>query len=268
MSNVPAEPSRLSAPEIEALTLEELDELLKSEAHYARTETRNYGERDPLDDPGSLVWRCKRECTAELTLDTPSVRQVRMARGGAVRKDTLVQSVKCSACGLEGPPSLREWRAVVDWNYLRARVGEGSLEHFPFFNLRGLTPEQRVRRLESVQYDLTLRRALERKRKAAGLEVGGRFLAKIDAYLGWANIALALARHPSASKGSSQEPLPNAGTEGISASGRLVPVSGKLSGKRTDDDPDAAGHAAASRNLFSYASRRPQPGRRYLRRSA
>ncbi len=59
--------------------------------------------------------------------------------------------------------------------------------------LTGLDAGNSTNRLESIKYDLTLRRAQAKKQKAQGKEVGGRVLAKIDAFLGWANVALRIA---------------------------------------------------------------------------
>lgn len=64
----------------------------------------------------------------------------------------------------------------------------------------GLTREQRLEKLEAIRYDLAVRRTLGRKRQALGKDVGKRFLAKIDAYLGWANVALALAKRKQGSR--------------------------------------------------------------------
>ncbi len=185
---------RLTARELDQLSITELQALLASPQHYAHTATRNYGEDDPVREPGRLVYRCKSECPASLKYDHPSAAQLKMSKGVALQAAGAANFVSCVACGREGPPSLREWRAVVDWNYVNAREGRGDLDNFPFFNLAGLPAAEKLERLESIRYDLFVRRTLERKRKEAGEDVGGRFLAKLDAYRGWANVALALVK--------------------------------------------------------------------------
>ncbi len=198
---------RLTARELEALSVEALQALLRSPQHYAAT-TRNYGDRDPLVEPGRLVWRCDADCPASLRYDTLDEELLSLARGTAIRQGTAANFVKCDQCQRVGPPSLREWRAVVDWNYLRAKEGLGDVAHFPFFLLDGLTREEQIAKLESIRYDLTVRRTLERKRKEAGAEVGKRFMAKIEAYLGWASVALALLQPTAPSRKRSAQPRP------------------------------------------------------------
>lgn len=48
--------------EIDALTLEELDCVLASDAHHHRTPSRNYGEMDPLSTVGVQMVRCSARC--------------------------------------------------------------------------------------------------------------------------------------------------------------------------------------------------------------
>lgn len=48
--------------EIDALTLEELDCVLASDAHHHRTPSRNYGEMDPLSTVGVQMVRRSARC--------------------------------------------------------------------------------------------------------------------------------------------------------------------------------------------------------------
>lgn len=186
---------RLSKAELEELDEQQLQTILHSAEHHARTVSRDYGPRDPLNRPELLIYRCDQKCGARLVYDTPTPQQLAISGGEKLQQAQAANSVRCDACGKDGPPSLRDWRAVVDWNFLHAREGRGSLDGFPFFQLDGLVLEEAIAKLESIRYDLTVRRTLERKKKKSGAAVGGRYLAKIEAYLGWASVGLAYAKH-------------------------------------------------------------------------
>jgi hypothetical protein len=185
---------RLDHAAIEALSLAQLDAILASPEHYAATVTRNYGERDPLERAGELLFRCTCGAQPAVLYDQPSADQLAQMSRPLPPGTRQAYFVACEACGHRSPPSLREWRTVVDWNYRQTPRCSPPLADFPFFNLAGLAPEQALARLESIQYDLSLRRAQARKQKLAGRDVGGRYLAKIDAFLGWAHVALKIAR--------------------------------------------------------------------------
>ncbi|MBK6616272.1 hypothetical protein [Ottowia sp.] len=178
------------AVRIESLTLLEIESILSSDAHYAATQTRNYGERDPLHDPADCLFRCPCGNTPVLNYAAPPPNALRLLSRPLSRGDGNAFYVGCPACGKVGQPSLRDWRAVIDWNYLTASVQAGSLGAVPYFNLAGLTAQQAKDRLNSIKYDLSLRRAQAKMRREQGDDVGGRFLARIDAYLGWANVAI------------------------------------------------------------------------------
>jgi hypothetical protein len=179
----------LSSSRIEALSLAEIENILHSDEHYGATVTRNYGTLDPLEEPARLIFPCHCGSRAQLHFDTPTAEQMRGSRP-LPAGETQAYSVRCGQCGRAGSPSLRQWRAVVDWNYLNAQAFALPLPAFPFFNLAGLSAAQAQDKLESIRVDLALRRAQAKKQREQGAKVGGRYLAKIDAFLGWANVGL------------------------------------------------------------------------------
>ena len=177
----------------DAFSLEELQRLLSSDGHYSATPTRNYGLIDPLERPSGLLFLCSCGERPRVERGTPPPKARVQYRPLPAGSESRAYHVACSSCGKAAQPSLREWRAVVDWNYTHADSRGGSLAQFPFFNLAGLSRTEAVERLNSIKRDLLLRRALARKQREHGIEVGGRFTAKIEAYLGWVNVALRIA---------------------------------------------------------------------------
>jgi hypothetical protein len=218
-------PERLSKDQIEQLSSAQLRSLVQSDAHYNATATRNYGPLDPLsseateyvfacpgDGSGDIEGNSSGICQPRLVYTLPSHQQVSAVRGHAISLDKPCYFVACAGCGARGNPSLRNWRAVVDWNFQQASRGRGSLAKIPFFNLAGLAPADAQSHLESIHYDLALRKALAHKDREAGVDVGGAFRARIDAYLGWANVGLRLL------KGSRRRtPAHNASTSELAA---------------------------------------------------
>jgi len=186
---------------IDDMSIPDIEAILGSVAHYAATQTRNYGERDPIDRPSELLFRCTCGGKVDVKYEIPPAEAMRLLSRPLNTADGRAFFVKCGGCGRLGAPSLREWRAVVDWNYMSASSRNGSFDGFPFFNLVGMSTEDGVARLKTIKYDLALRRAHAKKRKASGIDVGGRFLAKIDAYLGWAHVGLRVAEGAGPRKG-------------------------------------------------------------------
>lgn len=189
-----AERERPAVPlaEVERLSLEQIEAILASDAHYNASATRNYGLRDPLDESTELLFRCTCGTAAHARQGEAPPRALQRLKQPL--PEGTAHWVECPSCGRVGKPSLRQWRAVVDWNYEAASSRHSSLDGFPFFNLAGVPGDEVESYLESIRYDLTLRRAQARKRRERGIEVGRRFLAKIDAYLGWVNVALRVLR--------------------------------------------------------------------------
>lgn len=174
------------------MSIEQLEAILQSDQHYQATPSRNYGERDPLEATSDLMLACT--CGAPLVMlegrtIQATVRHQPLPRD---RESSAYQAI-CARCGRADAPSLRHWRAVVDWNFRSAKMFRAPLAEFPFFNLAGLSDDQCVERLNCIKYDLMLRRALAKRQREAGKDVGGRFLARLDAYLGWINVGLRVA---------------------------------------------------------------------------
>lgn len=181
------------ATDPDEMTLPELQQLLSSDAHYKVTPTRNYGLRDPLDRPEELLFACSCGSQPRVDRGPPPPHAPLKYRPLPAGTETRACHVACPGCGKRAAPSLREWRAVVDWNFAHATGKAHSLEAFPYFNLAGLTRQESLQRLNGIKRDLLLRRALARKQREAGIEVGGRFVARLEAYLGWVNVALRVA---------------------------------------------------------------------------
>lgn len=176
--------------QIRALSIEQIEQILNSPEHYERTPSRNYGERDPLTNAGEYIISCCKPTRAQLitvsTKDLPPQWSSRLSM-----RSSVAQVVRCEECGRQGTPSLREWRAVIDWCFIRAQAGCGTLEDIPFFNLRGFSSEKARSHIEAIRHDLQLRVELAKKRRDLGVkDVGGRYIAKLDAYVGWCNVAL------------------------------------------------------------------------------
>jgi hypothetical protein len=179
---------------IDHLSLEQIEAILESDEHYRHSPTRNYGLLDPLEGASALLFRCVCGARPAMHHAVPPAAVLRRVKQPLPSADGRAYYVLCGGCGRAGKPSLREWGAVVDWNYEAAASRRGSLDDFPFFNLAGVPVAERLEYLESIRYDLALRRAQARKRRDRGEDVGRRFMAKIDAYLGWVNVALRVIR--------------------------------------------------------------------------
>lgn len=202
--------------EIEKLTLADLDRVLTSDEHHRRTPSRNYGDRDPLSVDEPPIIRCEGTCRPALFLvDASEVREDWVARLAV--KPTVANRVRCDRCQKAGPASLREWRAVINWNYDRACEGAGRIEDIPFFNLAGMPGPDALVRLKAIRLDLWLRLAQARAGNRVGRPVGGKYLAKIEAYLGWANVAILILERKVRSKGESSP-----GNESFITAGAMI----------------------------------------------
>lgn len=173
--------------DIENLPLHELDRILGSDAHHRRTPSRNYGDRDPLSTEGLQAFRCSAECAPSMGTVAEDL-SVRAPQGDVAAK--VLHVVRCEACGKAGGPAGREWRALVNWNYERAAEGVGQLDGVKFFNLVGLDAAEALCRVRAIRLDLWLRIAQGRCAIQAGKKVGGKYIAKLEAYLGWVNVAI------------------------------------------------------------------------------
>lgn len=190
----PAPHGRPALGDLDQLTLEQVEDILASDEHYRESRTRNYGLRDPLDDTRELLFACTCGATPLARQGEPPAKALQRLKQPLPAGESRAYWVECPSCARVGKPSLREWRAVVDWNYEVAPARRGSLDGFVFFNLAGVPAAERVAYLESIRYDLALRRAQARRKRERGIDVGRRFVAKIDAYLGWVNVALRVLR--------------------------------------------------------------------------
>lgn len=190
-----------------AMTLAQIDTVLESDAHYAATPTRNYGDADPLVNAAQQVFDCKCGSPACLVLDKPPAKALAGMRNAKVMDDGRTYFVKCTRpeCESVGQPSLRDWRAVIDWNFMRGRA---TLEDVPYFNMRGMSPAQAQKHIEAIRWDLALRLAKADKERAAGLDVGGLYIARLNAWFGWAGVAQQVAKACAQAQSSVEQDAP------------------------------------------------------------
>lgn len=177
---------------IKNLSLEEIEETLRSDEHYLATPTRNYGERDPVRDAPALTFPCS--CghpQPRPVFDFPDAEQLRRQGGGPPGPPRRRHFVRCEACGKRGRSTAQAWAAVIEWN--REHVSPDlPVSAFPFFQLAGKSLDEAREKIGAIRRDLELRRAEARRRSAEGIETGRAYRARIDAYLGWAICASSL----------------------------------------------------------------------------
>lgn len=174
------------------LSLEAIDALLASDAHYQATPTRNYGPHDPVRDALRFITPCR--CgsgPAELVFDFPDAGQLERQGGGPPGEPRRRHFVACRACGQRGRSTASDWYAVIEWNR-ELYDAATPYESFPFFNLAGLDVATAQDRVKAIRHDLELRKAQARLRSAAGIETGRRYRERIEAYLGWTLAAASL----------------------------------------------------------------------------
>lgn len=180
--------------DIDDLCLDELDLILASDEHHRRTPSRNYGERDPLSVDGLPVVACDVGCSPTLSVVVPSgMAGERHAFGDD--RPRACWAVRCERCDRQGGQSHRDWRALVNWSYERAADGVARIDDVRFFNLAGLREADALSRMRAIRLDLWLRIAQGRHGVEVGRKVGGKYLVKLDAYLGWANVAIMVLSH-------------------------------------------------------------------------
>ncbi|MBI5256217.1 MAG: hypothetical protein HY855_06950 [Burkholderiales bacterium] len=174
------------------LSLEAIDALLSSDAHYQATPTRNYGPHDPVRDAPRFILPCG--CgggPATLVFDFPNVEQLARQGGGPPGEPRRRHFVACEACGHRGRSTAQDWYAVIEWNRELCSAAV-PYESFPFFNLAGLDVATAQDRVKAIRHDLELRKAQARLRSEAGIETGRRYRERIEAYLGWTMAAASL----------------------------------------------------------------------------
>jgi hypothetical protein len=167
---------------------------LYSDAHYKNTVTRNYGEFDPIAETRNHINPCICGSGGNLINDTPALTQLRGAGANAFSVPRWF--ISCDHCRIKGPAARNSWQAILDWN--RGHLSKkNSYKSLPLFGLKPLSIDQAHDRLISIRTDLELR-IKEAKIKRNDQTVpdkdkpGGRYVAKMRAYLAWAIYAQAL----------------------------------------------------------------------------
>jgi hypothetical protein len=167
---------------------------LGSDEHYQSTVTRNYGEFDPIAQTRDHINLCHCGKPGVLANDAPSPTPRRATP--AVEPSASYWYVYCQSCQTNGPATRNNWQAILDWNRgpLSKKPSYGDL---PLFGLAPLTPEEALARLNSIRLDLELRiKEARHKRDDKTIpekdKPGGRYVARMRAYLAWAIYAQTL----------------------------------------------------------------------------
>lgn len=169
-------------------SLMKITERLGSDEHYQSTVTRNYGEFDPIAQTRDYINLCNCGKPGVLVNDIPAPIPRRVKP--IVEPLAPYWHVYCQSCQVDGPATRNHWQAILDWNRgpLSKKPPYGDL---PLFGLGLLTPEQALTRLNSIRLDLELRiKEARHKRYDKTIpdkdKPGGRYVAKMRAYLAWA----------------------------------------------------------------------------------
>lgn len=162
-----------------------LDQLVKfknelaSEKHCERTETRDYGTHDPFVVP--LV-RCEK-CN-----NYPDI--------SLVWPEKLKTNIYCSDCCRRiHHPQSAEWKAKLHWWAIN--LNSSSYRDIPLFGVSHLDVPAARRRVAGIRRDLELRKGIAEAEWVLSEIMdtrppGREYLAKLDCYLGWSMLALAL----------------------------------------------------------------------------
>lgn len=192
------------------------DSRLSSRPAAGATETgigviRQYGSHDPVLDAPRFIWRCACGEHPALHFENADAEQVVSPAGvetgfqassnwvtsSSLLPDTLPAGspyhvVRCSYCGRQSRPAPLPWEAITDWNRTNLALGM-SLEHFPFFELKGLDARLARTKLMGIRTELETKRIHAKQRTPKGSDMGRRYRERIDAYLRWVVVAQALA---------------------------------------------------------------------------
>lgn len=172
------------------MSLVDVQRILGSSAHRTETPTRDYGPCDPLAVVEESIFPCPCGIRPRMVHDSPPEAVRTLSRTVKLTAEGKAWFILCPHCGRAGPASLRDWRAMLDWNFQQAEGRHGSLEHVPFFGLAGTPANEAAARLRAISWDLALRIREARLRKEAGHDISGRYLVRLEAYRGWAQVAL------------------------------------------------------------------------------
>ncbi len=155
-----------------------LDEL-NSEEHKERTETTYYGHHIPFDVPLVNCDSC----------NTPP-------QFGKVGTFNNRWNIACPSCNkMIQHPQSEPWKAQLLW-WQRNLAGH-TYQQLPLFSLATLDAPAARRRLAGIRRDLELKKALAEVEDLLSnitnvSHPGVEYRARLDAYMGWAMLALAL----------------------------------------------------------------------------
>lgn len=158
---------------------QKLHDELYSDAHYERTETTNYGSYNPFDVP--LV-----------PCDTCHVAPT-MAK---VSQHNNRWDIHCPECKkrIQHPQS-EPWKALLLWS--QKNLAGHDYSNLPLFGLAHLDVPAARRRMAGIRRDLELKKGIADVESLLSKitdipEPGREYQARLDAYMAWAMLALAL----------------------------------------------------------------------------
>ena len=152
---------------------------LSSDSHKERTETTYYGTHNPFDIP--LV-----DCD---TCGSPAS----MVKVGPFNNRFNILCPNCNK-GIQHPQS-EHWKAALLW--WQKNLGKHSYRNLPLFSLDDLDVPAARRRLAGIRRDLELKKNLAEideilSRTTEIPSPGWEYCSRLDAYLAWSMLALAL----------------------------------------------------------------------------
>ena len=158
---------------------QELLDELNSDEHYERTETTYYGAHSPFDVP--LV-----------NCDTCKV----APHFGKAGPNNNRWEITCPACKKQiQHPQIEQWKALLLW--WQKNLGGHHYRELPLFGLANLDVPVARRRMAGIRRDLEIKKGIADaedllSRVTDIVPPGAEYQARLDAYMGWAMLALAL----------------------------------------------------------------------------
>lgn len=152
---------------------------LNSDAHYERTETTNYGSYNPFDVPLVSCDSCK---------NVPQI--------GKVGPHNNRWDIFCPSCKKRiQHPQLDRHKALLQW--WQKNLDAHDYRELPLFGLANLDVPAARRRMAGIRRDLELKKGIAEAEDLLSRVTdipppGTDYYFRLDAYMGWAMLALAL----------------------------------------------------------------------------
>lgn len=155
-----------------------LDEL-NSDEHYERTETTYYGAHNPFE-------------VQQVDCDTCKI----PPHSGKASPNNNRWDIACPACKKRiQHPQIEQWKALLLW--WQKNLGGHNYRELPLFGLSTLDAPAARRRMAGIRRDLELKKGLADAEELLAKVIdipapGAEYQERIEAYMGWAMLALAL----------------------------------------------------------------------------